>query len=60
MGGQICAQCHTCRQSEWSLATYLGREETNAVFKKRGYHISTYFRLLYNLISWRRQTGSRG
>lgn len=37
MGGQFCANgdCSTCRQSEWSLATYLGRNQTDTVMKKR-------------------------
>lgn len=41
MEGQFCdgGNCSTCRQSEWSLATYLGREKTNSVFKQRMYHI---------------------
>ena len=35
MGGQFCAggDCSICRQSEWSLSTYLGQKATNAVFK---------------------------
>ena len=41
MEGQFCdgGDCSICRQSEWSLATYLGREKTNSVFKQRKYHI---------------------
>jgi hypothetical protein len=38
MDGQICNDCSTCRASEWSLATYLGPEKTNTVFKQRQYH----------------------
>ncbi|KDQ06470.1 glycoside hydrolase family 5 protein [Botryobasidium botryosum FD-172 SS1] len=36
MGGEFCpsGDCSTCRQSEWSLAKYLGQEKTNEVFKK--------------------------
>lgn len=34
MGGEFCSGlCSSCRQSEWSLANYLGREKTNAVFQ---------------------------
>lgn len=35
MGGQFCdgGDCSICRQSEWSLATYLGQEETNSAFQ---------------------------
>jgi hypothetical protein len=35
MGGEFCVggDCSICRSSEWSLANYLGREETNAVFQ---------------------------
>ncbi|KAF9512313.1 glycoside hydrolase family 5 protein [Hydnum rufescens UP504] len=40
MGGQFCSSCDLCRQSEWSLAEYLGREQTNAVFKE---HWETWF-----------------
>jgi glucan endo-1,6-beta-glucosidase len=40
MGGQFCSSCNLCRQSEWSLAEYLGREQTNAVFKE---HWETWF-----------------
>ncbi|KIM71659.1 glycoside hydrolase family 5 protein [Piloderma croceum F 1598] len=42
MGGQICEHCHTCHQSKGSLATYLGREETNTVFKQCGYHFFVF------------------
>ncbi|KAF7975255.1 hypothetical protein HWV62_10124 [Athelia sp. TMB] len=36
MEGQFCVTggCSACRQSEWSLATYLGQEATNAAFKQ--------------------------
>ena len=34
MGGQFCSDCSTCRQTEWSLATYLGRAKTNAAFQQ--------------------------
>ncbi|KAF7975271.1 hypothetical protein HWV62_10156 [Athelia sp. TMB] len=34
MQGQTCGDCSTCRGSEWSLATYLGQEATNAAFKQ--------------------------
>ncbi|KZT58409.1 glycoside hydrolase family 5 protein [Calocera cornea HHB12733] len=40
MGGQVCDDCSTCRGSEWSLATYLGQEKTNEVFKQ---HWETWF-----------------
>ena len=41
MGGEFCnGSCSGCRQSEWSLSNYLGREQTNAVFKK---HWETWF-----------------
>ena len=41
MGGQFCSgACSNCRQSEWSLSDYLGREQTNAAFKK---HWETWF-----------------
>jgi aryl-phospho-beta-D-glucosidase BglC (GH1 family) len=49
MGGQECNDCSACRQSEWSLATYLGREKTNEVFKQRWYHFSAGFHLLMNI-----------
>jgi len=58
MGGQVCDDCQTCRQSEWALATYLGREETNAVFKQRGYHLFIFSSLVLYLTDG--QTGSRG
>jgi hypothetical protein len=34
MGGELCGNCGKCRKSEWSLANYLGREQTNAAFQK--------------------------
>lgn len=41
MGGQFCnGPCSGCRQSEWSLSNYLGREQTNIEFKK---HWETWF-----------------
>jgi hypothetical protein len=40
MGGEICSDCSKCRQSEWSLATYLGRDQTNIKFKQ---HWETWF-----------------
>ena len=40
MGGQFCDACSNCRQSEWALAHYLGRQQTNSVFKK---HWETWF-----------------
>src|ERR1700720_3690249 len=49
MGGQICNDCSTCRQSEWSLSTYLGREKTNEVFKQRE-HIYAYFVISFYIV----------
>lgn len=42
MQGEFCANgdCSTCRQSEWSLASYLGQEQTNKVFQQ---HWQTWF-----------------
>lgn len=34
MGGQFCDTCSSCRQSEWSLANFLGRNQTNAAFQQ--------------------------
>lgn len=49
MGGEFCesGNCEDCRQSEWSLAMYLGQNQTNAVFKQRTpFIVSTQFLLL--------------
>lgn len=49
MGGEFCesGNCEDCRQSEWSLAMYLGRNQTNAVFKQRtSFIVSTHVVLL--------------
>lgn len=40
MGGQFCQHCSSCRQSEWSLANYLGQQQTNAAFQQ---HWSSWF-----------------
>ncbi|KAF8307358.1 glycoside hydrolase [Clavulina sp. PMI_390] len=40
MGGEINSSCSQYRMTEWKLATYLGQEQTNAVFKQ---HWETWF-----------------
>jgi hypothetical protein len=42
MGGEYCIDCSQCRRSEWALAAYLGREETNAAFQNRQYYLALY------------------
>lgn len=52
MGGELCSDCGKCRKSEWSLANYLGREQTNAAFQKRQWHVPVHNSSLIYFADW--------
>jgi glucan endo-1,6-beta-glucosidase len=62
MQGEFCANgdCSTCRQSEWSLATYLGQEQTNQVFQQRAspraYSFTLHAEIFTDWQSWLQQS----